>query len=217
MAETNGQPQVSGLVFSPANAKIAAAFVKAQSKIEGVTKGKTNPHFNSTYADLASVDDACRPILNEMGIGILQVPVPCDAGRLELTTTLLHESGEWMSGTGSMSLGRGDGPQAYGSALTYARRYFLAAMVGLCPEDDDGNGAEGQQPQQKRQPVKRGTKATADQVREMKGLLNRHIIPDETIQRWFSKAGVEAWDDMPSDAIAKTIEYTRKQPPIPAA
>jgi hypothetical protein len=135
--------QISGLVFSPQNIKIATAFVKAQAKIAGVTKSKVNDHFDSSYADLASVDAACRPILNEHGIGILQVPVPCEAGRLTLTTTLLHESGEWMSGTGSMSLGRGDGPQAYGSALTYARRYFLAAMVGLCPEDDDGNGAEG--------------------------------------------------------------------------
>jgi hypothetical protein len=34
-------------------------------------------------------------------------------------------------------------PDAHGvgSAITYARRYALAAMVGIAPEDDDGNKA----------------------------------------------------------------------------
>jgi hypothetical protein len=32
-------------------------------------------------------------------------------------------------------------PQGIGSCITYARRYSLAAMVGVAPEDDDGNAA----------------------------------------------------------------------------
>jgi len=32
-------------------------------------------------------------------------------------------------------------PQAIGSCITYARRYALASMVGIAPEDDDGNAA----------------------------------------------------------------------------
>jgi hypothetical protein len=32
-------------------------------------------------------------------------------------------------------------PQAVGSAITYARRYALAAMVGISSEDDDAEGA----------------------------------------------------------------------------
>ena len=31
--------------------------------------------------------------------------------------------------------------QAYGSALTYARRYGLSSMIGLITEDDDANAA----------------------------------------------------------------------------
>jgi hypothetical protein len=93
---------------------------------------------------------ACKDSLNKHGIAIIQTPAPSRDGRLALTTKLLHESGEWMAGTGEIPVDR-PGPQAYGSALTYARRYFLGAMVGVCPEDDDGNGANGRDEQPQRQ------------------------------------------------------------------
>ena len=141
--------------------KFSAAFVKAQREIEGAVKDKTNPAFKSKYADLSAVMDACKDSLNKHGIAIIQMPAPAEAGKLGLTTKLLHESGEWMSGTGEIPIGR-DGPQAYGSALTYARRYFLAAMVGVCPEDDDAEGASGRPAgglQEGRQPMAGAGKA----------------------------------------------------------
>lgn len=125
---------------------LAAALVAAQPKIEGATKDKENPAFRGAkYADLASVMDACKDALNEQGITVVQSPQPSDVGKLSLETVLLHKSGEWISGTITMPLAKND-PQGYGSALTYARRYGLAAMVGVCPEDDDGNAASGKTP-----------------------------------------------------------------------
>lgn len=44
-------------------------------------------------------------------------------------------------------------PQRDGSAETYARRYALKTVFGLCGEDDDGKAAKPQQPKYK-QPVK---------------------------------------------------------------
>ncbi len=128
-------------------AKWAPAFVAAQLKIKNALKDSTNPHFNKAYADLASVSDACKQHLNEAGIGILQFPAPAPDGKLGLETMLLHTSGEFLSGTGYLPIDRG-GPQAYGSALTYARRYYLAAITGVCPADDDGNAANRQQEDQ---------------------------------------------------------------------
>jgi hypothetical protein len=130
--------------------KFAAAFVKAQAEIKGAVKDATNPHFKNKYADLSSVMDACKGSLNKHGIAIIQLPERCDAGRVALTTKLLHESGEWIASTGEIPVDR-NGPQAYGSALTYARRYFLSAMVGVCAEDDDGNGADDRTAPKQRQ------------------------------------------------------------------
>lgn len=119
------------------------AFIAAQSEIEGAAKDKLNPHFKNAYADLKSIWDACKPALAKNGIGVVQSPCKCDvAGAMALETTLLHKSGEWMRSLAVVPLQKAD-PQGYGSALTYARRYSLAAMVGVCPEDDDGEGAVG--------------------------------------------------------------------------
>ena len=122
--------------------KLAQALVEAQKEISGAAKDKTNPHFKSKYADLSSVSDACKKPLNDHGIAFIQTAEPSDPGTLTLTTSLIHESGQWIAGTCTMPVQQAT-PQAYGSALTYARRYGLAAMVGVCPEDDDAESAEG--------------------------------------------------------------------------
>lgn len=119
---------------------LAGALAKAQAKIKSATKDATNPHFGSRYADLASVWEACREALTEHGLAVVQLPVG-EGDRVGLTTTLLHASGEWMSSTVYTTPER-RGPQALGSVLTYLRRYSLAAMVGVAPDDDDGNAAE---------------------------------------------------------------------------
>lgn len=130
---------------SPSIAALAASLAKAQASIEGAVKGKVNPAFKSKYADLSSVWEACREALTDNGLSVVQSPGPVADGRMELTTMLMHSSGEWMRGTLTIPLGKVDA-QAYGSATTYARRYALAAFVGVSPEDDDGNAAAKAKP-----------------------------------------------------------------------
>lgn len=120
--------------------KIAPALLKAQKAITFAVKDANNPHFKSTYADLGSVIDACKPALNEAGIAFMQMPAPSETGTIALTTRLVHESGEWIESTATCPLPKND-PQGYGSANTYLRRYALAAAVGLYQDDDDGNAA----------------------------------------------------------------------------
>lgn len=119
---------------------LAAALTEAQKEIEGAAKDKFNPGYKSKYADLSSVMDACKPALSKNGFAIIQGAEPSDTGTLCLTTMLLHKSGQWISGTMTLPLAKQD-PQGYGSALTYARRYGLAAIAGVCPEDDDAQSA----------------------------------------------------------------------------
>ena len=122
-------------------AALAGALAKAQLQIEPASKNATNPHFRSHYADLASIWDACRGPLNTNGLSIVQFPCDGDVGRTGLTTMLIHSSGEWISETVTVRAMKDD-PQGLGSALTYLRRYALAAVVGVtATEDDDGNAA----------------------------------------------------------------------------
>jgi hypothetical protein len=122
-------------------ADLATALAKAQAEIEGAAKGKVNPAFRSKYADLASVWDAIRAPLTKNGLSVVQAPMVTPEGTT-LRTMLLHASGQWMASTYPISPTKND-MQGIGSATTYARRYSLMAMVGVAPEDDDGNAATG--------------------------------------------------------------------------
>lgn len=121
-------------------AKIAAAFVKAQRKFSPALKTATNPHFKSKYADLSACVEAVIDALNSEGIALMQHTKECDSG-VSVETVFLHESGERLSsGPLHVPASKSD-PQGYGSALTYCRRYSLMAACGIAPEDDDGNAA----------------------------------------------------------------------------
>lgn len=120
--------------------ELAAALAKAQGNIKGAAKDADNPFFKSKYADLASVWEACRDELSKNNIAVIQTPHTDDAGNCHVVTMLTHASGQWVRDTFSLAPTKAD-PQGYGSAITYMRRYALAAIVGVAPEDDDGNAA----------------------------------------------------------------------------
>jgi hypothetical protein len=120
---------------------LAAALSKAQASITGALKDSANPFFKSKYADLASCWDACRRQLTENNLAIIQTVEP-SADDILLVTTLAHSSGEWMASRLPIRA-KDNSPQAQGSAITYARRYALAAIVGLAQIDDDAEAAQG--------------------------------------------------------------------------
>lgn len=125
---------------SPTIAALAAALAKAQGEIEGATKDASNPAFRSKYATLASIWDACRAALSKNGIAVVQSPGTDDAGAVTMTTMLIHSSGQWMQGALAVKPMKPDA-QGVGSVVTYLRRYALAAMVGVAPDDDDDGEA----------------------------------------------------------------------------
>lgn len=119
--------------------ELATALAKAQGKISHAAKENRNQHFNSKYADLASVLDACREPLSENGLSVCQLPSKSD-GAWVLITRLIHSSGEWIQGEAPILSSKQDA-QGFGSGMTYARRYGLASVVGIAQDDDDGNAA----------------------------------------------------------------------------
>jgi hypothetical protein len=120
--------------------QLATALAVAQGKITGALKDSANPFFKSKYADLASVWDACREALSANGLCVIQTTESVTEGQITVVTTLAHKSGQWIKGVLSMTP-KDSGAQAAGSCLTYARRYALAAIVGVAQVDDDANAA----------------------------------------------------------------------------
>lgn len=123
-------------------ARLAVALAKAQGSIEGAAKTSLNPHFGNRYADLAATWDACRSALAANEIAVVQSP-STDGNLVRMTTLLLHGSGEWVESDPLQVQARDAAPQAVGSCLTYLRRYQLASMAGVAPEDDDAEAASG--------------------------------------------------------------------------
>ncbi len=116
--------------------KLAPALCKAQAEMGGAVKDSQNPFFKSKYADLTSVWRACKDALHSNGLSVIQSPNDHD-GRMGVSTMLLHTSGQFVVGDFTLGVKKENNPQEDGSSITYARRYALAAFVGLCPVDDD--------------------------------------------------------------------------------
>lgn len=125
--------------------ELATALAKAQATMAGAKKDSTNPHFRSKYADLASIWEACRDALTSNGIAVVQMTRATAEEAVIVETRLMHSSGEWIEGELLVPVTKADA-QGFGSALTYARRYSLAAAVGVAPEDDDGAAAAAARP-----------------------------------------------------------------------
>jgi hypothetical protein len=116
--------------------KLAAALVKAQKNIGAAIKDSANPFFKSKYADLGSVMEACKEALNAQGIAVTQ-PIHFDENGYYVTTTFLHETGQFISSTIKLMMKNPD-MQQMGAAASYARRYGLQSMGFIPAEDDDG-------------------------------------------------------------------------------
>jgi hypothetical protein len=114
---------------------LSAALVEFNKTAPEIKKNSINPHFKNRYADLASIIEATRTLLANAGLSVVQLPDGDD-----LITRLVHKSGQWISSRTALKFTKQDA-QGYGSALTYARRYALSAILNLAADDDDGEAA----------------------------------------------------------------------------
>jgi hypothetical protein len=138
-------------------ANIAKALALAQPHITNPALDAVNPHFRSRYATLAAHIAAVRAPLAAQGISVVQSTRIDVLGAVVVVTSLIHSSGEWLSS--ELALPSGATPQTYGSALTYARRYALAALCGIVGDEDDDANAATPQAKAKEAPVKAAPKA----------------------------------------------------------
>lgn len=133
--------------------KLSKALTAVQSQLRPALKDSDNPFFKSKYADLNAVWDSSRELLAKNGLAVIQGNSVGLDNTVIVETILSHESGEWVQSELCLPLAKHD-PQGVGSAITYGRRYGLAAIVGIVSDvDDDGNHASGKvQPKQQQAP-----------------------------------------------------------------
>lgn len=118
--------------------ELFAALSKAQANLRPAQFNKVNPHFKSKYADMTAVLDAVRKPLADHGLAITQT-TEVKEGAFVLVTRLGHSSGQWIAG--EYPLPHGGRPHEVGSAISYAKRYSLSAIVGVSADDDDDANA----------------------------------------------------------------------------
>ena len=191
---------------------LGAALAKAQAAIQPAAKDAKNPHFNSRYADLASVWEACRSHLAVNGIAVAQSPEAVDAV-VSVETLLLHSSGEWLSGT-LTARAKDAGPQSIGSTITYLRRYGLASMVGVAPDDDDGEaatsrGATSAKPASRPAPAARAeaTPQPPQAARVASSGGDDRLISDAQRKRLFAISKGKDWTDADLKALLGQYGY----------
>lgn len=190
-------------IQSPTIGKLAGALAKAQGEIKGAIKDSENPFFKSRFANLESVSEACRPALAKYELAVIQTTVPPDEFNVfsMLVTTLAHSSGEWVR---SVYLIRPlkDDPQGFGSALSYARRYSLAAIVGVVQADDDAETAMDRRPQGSSIP--RTTQpATPNRPPQSRGIESNAPAPTSAVRPLTQQApNLNQWSGTPQNSPA---------------
>jgi hypothetical protein len=174
----------------------AEAFCKLQAAIRPAIKDATNPAFRSKYADLSAVWEAVRAPLADNGFSVIQ-STDFDEKDLWLKTTVLHVSGDKIEGRYPLRPTKQD-PQGFGSAMTYAKRYSLAAMLGVvADEDDDGNAAS-------QSVTKPAQQAAPQQYDDADGQMKAWCDAQKTfLTNCEEISDVQAWEELRADALGR--------------
>jgi len=118
--------------------ELGAALSKFQGDSKNALKSSSGHGYN--YADLAAILDQSRELLSANGLSVVQMPCAAEAGSVGVETMIMHSSGQWVEQSYSMPIPenkRNSAAQNTGSAITYARRYALAAALGIAQTDED--------------------------------------------------------------------------------
>jgi hypothetical protein len=154
---------------------LAKALAAAQAEMDNAAKDGMNPHFKSAFATLASVRSVTYGPLSRHGLALTQHP-SADGAVVTVRTLLIHEDGGWLA-TETSATAKGADPQSIGSAISYLRRYSLAAVCGVAQEDDDGQGATG--PVEAMAQAVRAEPMTDGQKKLLLDLVKSHVFSDE--------------------------------------
>ncbi len=208
---------------------IFKALAKAQPSFGPAIKDANNPFFKSKYADIAAVWEACNQAMAENNLFIVQPTVfIAEANQWAVNTRIYHESGGFIEGFLPVIATKQNDPQSFGSAVTYARRYGLAALLGIVTEDDDAEGAMNREDKSTpKTAVKKPEEqvqtpepkyASARQKEQIIKLLNNRVITDIEKRKMLLNLGkIEEEQAEKSIAKLKKVIEERENEQAPVA
>ena len=184
--------------------ELATALCSAQAEMGGAVKDSNNPFFKSNYADLTSVIKVIKEPFAKHGLSFVQLPVTSVGGNgIGVATMLMHSSGQWIKSEYLLPMDKVT-PQGAGSAITYARRYALQALVGIPSVDDDSEMAMYRNDPapvvEQAAPQKRVDKK---QVQEIVALIVSAEITGET------SLLIEALEEIKKDDVTKSAVWSQ--------
>jgi hypothetical protein len=219
---------------SPTIAALTVALAKAQGQFPAIEKDKTakiqtktGAAYSYAYADLASVLAAVRKPLSENALAVMQ-PITVNGRTVSVTTIVAHASGEWIADALDMPIGDPTDARSLASAVTYARRYGLIALLGIAPADEDDDGAHAGPPPAKpsrrqepipdspARPVPTASVITEPQRKKLFGEASAHGWTPEELKPWLLQAyGIESTKLIPQsqfDDILDRVGLDRAAP-----
>ncbi len=143
--------------------ELAKALSAAQGEMDAAKKDGQGNY--GKYTTISSILEVVKEALSKNGLAVVQAPMPCESGNICLRTTLMHSSGQWIASQLTMKADNSS-PQKIGSVMTYARRYALAAILGVGQEDDDAQSAQDEYERQARKAQKERVQQARQQAAE---------------------------------------------------
>lgn len=196
---------------------IAKAMANFQAEVRNPANTADNPFFKSKYAPLNDILSLVRPLLTKHGLSVLQSPSG-DGQNISVVTLITHESGEWIESDPLTLKADKATAQGAGSAITYARRYALSAMLGISSEDDDdGNFASGKNNGPKNNDItvtrsKKPALATQAQLTKLYAMAGEKGIPPEDMKHSiFDLYGHESSKDLTRAQASELIDLLEKK------
>lgn len=189
--------------------KLAEALSAAQTEMDAAKKDSKGNY--GKYTTISSILEVVKDALGKNKLAVVQAPMPCDSGNICLRTTLMHSSGQWIASELTIKA-ENLGPQKIGSAITYARRYALAALLGVGQEDDDAQSAQDAYEKQ----VRKQQKEQIQQVRQQATANNPDQATDaqrKAIMTIFQSRGLgsrEAYINELSSFFGREVNSTKE-------
>lgn len=183
--------------------ELAAALAKAQAVMPKAKMSGINSRFadkatgkTGAYATLDDIRDAVKETLTANGISYTQHPYSIN-GEVGVETMLIHSSGQWMRSRFGVPSAKHDS-QAYGSILTYVRKFALAAAAGVSTQEDtDADEVSHESP---------SPTISVKQVAKIQNLLAAKKIDEKRILKWKNIENLTQLRVSDFDAACEIIE-----------
>ena len=198
------QAEIDSLRAQVAEGQLAGALTAAQAALGPVRKNKRNPHYRSTYADLAAVCEAIREPATAAGLSWSHTTRQAGDGWIVIETTITHESGATRTHTFPARPTKSD-PQSIAGIVSYGMRYGLIMAFGLATSDD----ADGQprRPRRADPPVR--NPAGGVSMAAASSALGDLGLTVEGVDRWRASQGRPALSTLDDQQRAQLLAYLR--------